>query len=232
MIRRVANVAAILASGAIVSALLYWTLLNTPDSNAIVLAISALLVVLMVVSVSIAVSAATLVARGVSTRAAIGRAPRSAGWFLIAFTPLVLAWIAIGRFDRWVLDHQGEINAWFIARFGWADIAWLLRAETWASRWLRWAVVPVMCVSLLATLLTSETRTAWLRRALHWRTLLVVTTAFVLLMALPWQLTAWRPQLPPTWLQPTLAAVRLGAAFVLGTTGFALLVVFAARDRT
>ena len=232
MIRRLATVAAILAGSAIVGGALYWALLNTPDSNAIVLAGSALLVVLIIVTAAIGVCAATLSARGASIREAVARAPRAAGWFLIAFSPLLVAWIALDRVDRWMLEHQGEINAWFIAQFGWADITWLLRAETWASRWLRWAVVPAVCLSLLTTLLTSEARMTWLRRAFHWRTLLVVTVAFAILMALPWQLTAWRPQLPPTWLQPTLAAIRLGTTFVLAITGFALMVVFAAREQT
>jgi hypothetical protein len=86
-------------------------------------------------------------------------------------------------------------------------------------------------LSLLATILTAEARMTWLHRAFHWRTLLAATLAFIVLMALPWQLTAWRPQLPPTWVQPTLAAIRLGITFVLGILGFAVLVVLATRDR-
>jgi hypothetical protein len=232
MMRRLARVSAILAAGAIVGGALYWALLNTPDSNAIVLGISALLVVLLVLTAAIGVSMATLVARGTPGREAVARVPRAAGWFLIAFSPLLAAWMTLGRFDRWVIERQGEINAWFIARFGWADISWLLRAEVWASRWIRWAVVPVLCISLLTTILTAETGTTWLRRAFHWRTLLAATLAFIVLMALPWQLTTWRPQLPPTWVQPTLAAIRLGTTFVFGILGFAVLILFATRDRT
>jgi hypothetical protein len=232
MIRRALNVAAILAVSDIVAGALFWALLNTPDANAAMLALSALLALVIVAVAAIAVSAATLVARGASMRHALTAAPRGAGWFVIAFAPLIVAWVAIERFDRWIVSRQGEINAWFIAEFGWADISWLLRAEVWTSRWVRWAMLPVVCLSLLAALLESERRLQWLRRAFHWRTVVLATAAFAVLMVLPWQLTAWRPQLPPTGLQPAVAAVRLGAAFVLGLFGATLILMAAVRARS
>jgi hypothetical protein len=140
---------------------------------------------------------------------------------------VVLAWIAIMRFDAWTAAHQGEINAWFIARFGWADVSWLFRFEMWISRWLRYALLPAFALSLLAALLTREgaRRMIWPRRAAHWRTLATVTAVFVLLWVLPWQLTAWRPQVPQTWLQPAVASLRLGVFFALAVTGASVLVL-------
>ena len=222
------RVASVLAGGGAVGAALYWALLNTPESNALMLALSALLAMAIVAVAAITINTVVLIARDVPVRQALSAGPRGAGWFVIACTPLAAAWIAISRFDAWMVAHQGEINAWFIARYGWADITALTRAELWISRWLRWALLPTLCLSLLAALLTRD-RASWLRRALHWRTLTVVTVAFGVLMALPWQLTAWHPALPATWVQPALAAVRLGVAFVLGLTGVSVLVIAAAR---
>jgi hypothetical protein len=226
-------VAGVLTAGSALTAALYWAFLNTPESNVLMLGVSVLLVLTIVIIVAITVNAAILVARGASTRDALAAGARGAGWFVIAVTPLVLAWIAIGRFDRWVIEHNGEIHAWFIARFGWADISRLMQFEMWVSRWLRWAVLPVTALSLLTALLTlaSSGREGWLRRAWHWRTLLVTTLVFVLLFALPWQLTNWRPSLPPTWVTPAVAAVRLGIALVLGFAGATVLVATAARIR-
>ncbi|HUE89369.1 MAG TPA: hypothetical protein VMO26_25090 [Vicinamibacterales bacterium] len=124
---------------------------------------------------------------------------------------------------------HSEINAWVIARFGWADITPLIQAEVWISRWIRWAVLPAATLSLLAALLTRETRRRdWLRRAWHWRTLLAATLAFVLLFAVPWQLTGWRPQVPPTWIEPAVAGLRLGVVFLLGLAGAAVMIIAAA----
>jgi hypothetical protein len=232
VIRRGAAVATILLAGGVVTSALYWAFLNTPESNALMLALSALLTLGVIVSAATTVNASVLLARGASTYAAVVSGIRGAGWFVVALTLLVLMWIAVARVDRWIGEHAGEIDAWFIARFGWSDISALLQAELWMSRWLRWGMFPVTALSLLAALLTSERRLrfAWLRRAWHWRTLVVTTLVFVLLFALPWQLTAWRPSLPPTWIAPLVAAIRLGVALVLLATGAAVLVLASVRS--
>lgn len=232
MIRRALSVAAALGVGVLFAAALYWGLLNTPESNAMMLALSALLVLTIVAATAVTVTTAVFAARGTPLRDALAAAPRATGWFAVAFAPLVLAWIAIWRFDAWMIQHSGELGAWFIAQFGWADISRLFQAELWISRWLRWAALPVACLSLLAALIAPEpaTRFAWVRRALHWRTLLFATLVFVLLFALPWQLTAWRPQLPATWVQPFVAALRLGVVFVLALAGVAVLVLISSQD--
>lgn len=231
MIRRGLGVAVVLALGGAVTAALYWAFLNTPESNALMLGLSAMLMLGTLIGAAVTVTTAMHLARGSSVRGALVSGPRGMLWFAVAFAPLAIAWIAIGRVDQWLDAHSGEINAWFIAQFGWADISPLIVAERWTSRWLRWAVLPVSALSLLAMLLASERvpRTAWLRRGFHWRTILVATLVFVLLFALPWQLTAWRPSLPPTWVAPFVAALRLGVVYVLFAGGAAVLVLVSAR---
>ncbi len=111
------------------------------------------------------------------------------------------------RGDAWVTAHSGEISAWFIAqaRTGRTSAA-LFRIESWVSRWLRWVVFPVASLSLLSALLQREvwpgvSDAGWIKRAWSWRTLLLATVAFVAFLTLPWQLTSWRPALPPTWVE-------------------------------
>ena len=221
------NVATTLAIGVAVCAGLYWTFLNTPESNVAMLTASALLVITVIAVAGATVNVAILITRGIALRSALLGGLRGLGWFLAVALPLAVAWMAISRFDAWTVAHQGEINAWFIARFGWADVSWLFRLETWASRWLRFAMLPAFALSLLAALLTSEgaRRMMWPRRAGHWRTLATVTAVFVLLWALPWQLTNWRPELPPTWLQPLVASIRLGVVFLLAIVGASVIVL-------
>lgn len=226
MIRRALAVIGVLAAGTVIAAGLYWLFLNTPESNVFMLIASALLVAALAGVTAVTVNTAVLLARGATLRRALAAGSRGTGWFVVAMTPLALAWWAIVRGDDWIVSRQGEISAWFIAQFGWADITPLLQAEVWVSRWLRWAVLPVVTLSLLAALLTQEVgRGGWVRRAGHWRTLLVATLVFVLLFALPWQLTAWRPEVPPTWLEPASAGLRLGVVFLLGLVGAAVMII-------
>ena len=226
---RVAKLAASLALGGLVLAGLYWALLSTPESNALMLTLSVLLVIAIVVTAAMAVNGAVLLARGEPARTAMRRGARGIPWFVVALLPVVFVWWDVLATDAWVARHSGEINAWFIAQFDWTDITWLFTAETWLSRWLRWAFAPVVGLCLLQQLLDDGPRVHgrwhWLRRALHWRTLGLATVVFVLFFTLPWQLTAWRPELPPTWVQTLVAGLRLGAAAVFIVVGCALLVM-------
>jgi hypothetical protein len=225
VIRRTLAVVVILAAGSLIAAGLYWLFLNTPESNALMLVASLLIGSALVAVVAVTVNAAVLSAHGSPIGTALAAGSRGTGWFLVAMAPLVIGWWVIGQGDDWIAGHQGEIQAWFIARFGWADITRLLQTELWVSRWLRWAVLPMVSLSLLSALLTRSRRSGWLRRASHWRTMLVATAVFVVLFALPWQLTRWRPELPPTWVEPAVAGLRLGLVFLFGLLGAAVMII-------
>ena len=136
------------------------------------------------------------------------------------------------RGDQWIAQKSGEISAWFIAQFGWSDITPLFRAQSYLSIWLRWVLLPITALTALASLLSggSLAPRAWLGRAWHWRTLLVATLAFIVLVALPWQAAFWtQEKLPPTWVQPTLAGLRLGAIAISMGLGVAIMVLVATR---
>jgi hypothetical protein len=228
VIRRTFAVGVVLAAGSLIAAALYWLLLNTPESNALMLVASLVIVLALVAVVAVTVNGAVLSAHCASFGTALVAGARGIGWFLVAMAPLVAGWWVIGRGDDWIARHQSEIQAWFIARFDWADITRLLQAELWVSRWLRWAVLPMASLSLLSALLIRSRPSGWLRHASHWRTLLVATAVFVLLFALPWQLTRWRPELPPTWVEPAIAGLRLGLVFLFGLLGAAVMIIASA----
>jgi hypothetical protein len=230
MTRRVARVAATLTVGAVASAALYWAFLNTPESNALMLALSALLIIATVGAIGLTANAAILIARDHALSAALRRAVRGLGWFALVATPLLLAILAVWRFDAWLAGREGEVHAWFIARLGWTDPSPLLQAEVWISRWMRVVMFPLLATSLLAALLDGEhaRRTAWLKRAFRLRTLALATAAFVILLVWPWALTTWRPDLPATWVEAAVAALRLAMVFVAGVAGATTITILAA----
>jgi hypothetical protein len=213
-----------LAIGAAVLGGLYWGFLNTPESNVFTLVLSALLVLLMIAIAAIVVNVAVLVALESPFRSSLVTGARRIAWFVIALVPVALITWAILRGDGWIAQKSGEISAWFIARFGWADVSALFAAQSYLSIWLRWVLLPVTAIALLAAFLQHGGRGAassrWIRSAWHWRTLLIATLAFVVLIALPGRAAYWSQEnLPPTWVQPTVAALRLslvGVAFALG----------------
>lgn len=235
MIARALRLTVWLGLGAVLLSGVYWLFLNTPETNVMTLGTSILLLVVLLVLSALVVNAAVLMARGVGPVASMARGLRGLSWFVLIGVPLVALWLALTAGHTWVTEHSGEINAWFIARFGIADISALLTAESWIMRWLGWVVTPLAAVSLLAACLEHGRRgfaEGWLRRAWHWRTLALATAVFVLFFVLPWRLTTWRPDVPATWVEPTVAAMRLGAALLLWSFGAALLVLLSVTTRS
>lgn len=235
MIGQTATVTAWMLMGSSGLAALYWLLLNTPETNALALTASAALLLALLIVSAVIVNAAVLLSRGSTLGEAIRRGTRGVPWFVAMLVPLVAIWWGVTAADTWVSNHAGEINAWFIARFGWADVTRLFQAETWLTRWVGWVVAPLAGLSLLAAWLdhgsAGMTRDRWLRRAWHWRTLVPATLVFAVLIVLPWQITQWRPALPPTWVEPAVAALRLFVVAVLWSAGAALLIGLAVRTR-
>lgn len=233
MTRRLAVISACLAIGALVVGGLYWLFLITPESSALMLAASAVLIVVMVLVAGVVLNAVIFKALGDGLRTSLRRAPRGLFWFVLAAVVVRLGWMVVWRGDAWIAAHSGEISAWFIAQFGWSDISALFRTAGWISIWIRWLLLPVLAIAALASLLRDGTGAlrspTWLRRALHWRVLPLSTVLFIVLVALPWQATTWRPDVPPTWIEPTLAAVRLGLIAIVITIGCALIIDRAAR---
>jgi hypothetical protein len=237
MMRMFLRVALSLATGSIASALLFWAFVNTPESRALMLVLSASLVVAIVVVLALAVNVAVL-AIDVPVRQVIGRALRIVPMSVLAGVLVAIGVLGVRRVDAWLAGHAGEISAWFIATLDWSDVTILFEAERYLSAWLRWVVIPVTALALVGSVLLNGigavwTRT-WLRAAWYWRTLLLTTVTFVLLVWLPWRGVGWRPeQLPPTWVEPLFAGTRLmliAAAMLVGATVVVTTVTRAVRN--
>jgi hypothetical protein len=234
MIHRVLEIAAWLGVTSLAAAGLYWAFLNTPESRVLTLLASIILAGFLIILTAIVGNAVLLLAVGESRAVSIGRGMRRAHWFVIAAAVLLAAVWAITRGDNWIAQYSGEISAWFIATFNWSNVTPLFRVETYVSRWLRWVVLPAAMLTAVASILLNGARalasTLWIRAAWRWQTLAIATSAFVLLMDLPWRLATWQPvNLPPTWIQPALAGFRLLVVAVAMVLGAAIVVVTTAK---
>ncbi len=229
---RVALITAWLIAGQLFVGALYWRFLATPESNTMMLLISAALVLAMVLVAGVTLGSAILTSASLSINRAVWGAP----WIIVAVVPALVVWWLVSRADAWLAAQSGEVAAWFIARLGWADVSWIMRALDYVSLWLRAVVAPLLVIALFGALLVrgraALAQLRWIGRALRPSTLVVSTLAFALLIALPWQLAYWQPPgLPDTWMQPAAASVRLLAIALLFTVGWAIMIAMVA-DRT
>jgi len=235
MIRQTVRLALWLGGGAAVVGGLYWSFLNTPEANLVTLTLSAVLAFLMIAVAAIVINVAVLLALGSPVRSSVVTGARRSVAVVVASLPvLALVWL-INRGDAWVASRSGEISAWFIAKVGWADASPLFQTQMYLSVWLRWVLLPVTALAALAVWLKHGRHAIvtprWVRVAWHWRTLLIATLAFVVLIAYPWRAALWRPQgLPPTWIEPVLAALRLSVVVVSMAMGAAVVILTIARQ--
>jgi hypothetical protein len=224
----------ILAFGAITGGI-YWAFLSTPESTVWTLFLSATLALLAAALSGLTANGAiALLVHGPSAtglRLAIRWIPA----IVVAGVVEGLLWWIAGGIDTWVALRTGEINAWFIARFGWDNVSWFFTAVRWFTLWLRWVLCAVMSLSLLAGMMAvgwrAVAQAAWLRRALRPRTLVVATFWFVVLVLVPWAyLAPWRPQwLPATSAELAFIVVKLSLTSALIALGFALIAFEAVR---
>lgn len=231
---RLARATLWLAGAHLVLGGLYWALLTTPETNPLTLALSAVLVVLLAAAMTVAVVGASRLADGAAWRTLFAGASRL---IPAGVTGLVLAavllWLA-SSIDRWTSDQEGAIRATLIARIGWQDATPLFTLVQWMLWWLRLVVTPVIgsaaAVAVMRSGLPALGRTDWVRAALGLRALGLATAAAFLLIRVPWSAVAWRPTgLPPSWMEPTAAALKLGAIVVGMSAGWAVLIGAATR---
>ena len=159
----------------------------------------------------------------------VGRPVRSAARSIPGVLPaaviVLLVWWLANRVEIWIAMRSGQINAWFIARFGWDNMSWLFTAIGMAADWFRWVIAALLALSLMAGFVAIGWRAlaqpAWLRRALRPRAIAAATLWFGGLIALPWiYLVPWRPQsLPPTSVEFAFIVAKLSFSAILFAIG-------------
>ena len=221
--------------GAGITAGLYWTFLNTPESTVWALAASAVLVLLALVAAAVTINVVIEIwSHGPSPaglRRAVGALPSAIPAVIIV---LALWWLTMAV-ERWVAMRSGQISAVFIARFGIADVSWLFSGIRFIAVWCRWVVAALLACSLMAGFLSvgwaALRQPAWLRRALNPRAIIVATVTFVALVVLPWMyLVPWRPVgLPATSAELAFITAKLSLSALLFALGTAIIIREASR---
>ena len=214
---------------------LYWLLLQVPESNTLMLAASALFVLALVYGFGL-VQLMPLCAVGASEP--MGRALRvAAGRAWLAVVPLAafaVVWWVTGMAQDWAAGHAGELDAWFIARLGWTKTGWFHTGIHVVLALVRFGIGVSLAVSMLAAIAGAGVKgllaDGWLRGAFRWRSLLLVSAALIVGFALPSHALDWRPaSLPPTWVQPAFAAVKLFVLYVVANAAWAFILLKASR---
>jgi hypothetical protein len=224
-----------LAAGHLLVGGLYWLLLQVPESNAWMLA-SSLLIVLAAVAIAGVVEETAILASasnepmGLALKTALRRA-----WLVVL--PLAVfgcVWWLTGTAQDWLTRHAGQIDAWIIAKAGWTKTAGLHTSLAWVTAFIRYGIGTSLAVALLASLAKQGLRGAtssWLRGGLAWTRLVIIAAVLFVGVWLPWQAAYWRPaSLPPTWVQPVFASVKLFVLYVVGNLAWAVVLRTASRQ--
>ena len=227
---RLVSVTLWILAGAALTGGAYWSFLVTPESTVGALAASSLLIITAAFLAAVTVGGAILGWRdGLSAshlRTTITGVPAAVPGALVVFA----VWWLVGRATDSVTIYSGQINAWFIASFGWDDVSWLFTGIAWFSVWLKWVVAPMLALSLMASVLVAGWRTLtgmrWVTRALAPLSLGIATIAFGVLIAAPWTyLTPWRPEgLPATSIELAFIIAKLSVTALLMASGLALII--------
>jgi len=221
--------------GGVLTAAAYWGFLVTPESTVWALMMSAVLAGVALALAGLTASGAIAMWWHGASLTAVRRAVRSIPGVIPAALIVLLIWWLANRVEIWIALRNGQINAWFIARFGWDDMSWLFTAIGYIADWFRWVIAALLALSLMAGFVAIGWRAlaqaAWLRRALRPRAMAAATLWFGGLIALPWiYLLPWHPRsLPPTSIEFAFIVAKLSLSAILFAIGAALVAYEASR---
>lgn len=236
MTRKAVALVAWLIAGHAAMAGLFWGLLNVPESNAAMLALSAVAVfVLIVVGALVEGTAGAWLLPGRTFREALRAGLGSAPALVAALVLFGAFWWLGSLIDGWHEARRGQIDAWLIATFNTPDATWPHRLLDVAVFLVRGVLGVSLALALFFARLEggfgAMLRLAWLRAGLSRDQVMLVAIAMTLFIALPWQFTYWRPaDLPLTWVQPAFAAGKLALIFLAMNVGWLLCLLAGARN--
>jgi hypothetical protein len=214
---------------------LYWLLLQVPESNAWMLASSLFIVLAALVMTGVVDETAILAWTSNEPMVLALRTALPRAWLVVL--PLAVfgcVWWLTGTAQDWLARHAGEIDAWIIAELGWTKTATLHTSLAWVLAFVRYGAGTSLAVALLASVARRGLHgvtSPWLRHGLTWKPLAIIAAVLFVGVWLPWQAVYWRPaSLPPTWVQPAFAAVKLGVIYLVGNLAWAVVLRTASRQ--
>lgn len=216
-------------AGGLVLAFLY-----TPESNALMLGVSALLVITAAVLLMLSsTSAAHALMHAQSPWRSVRPALRSLPLVLFGLIVVGALCGGAGWFESWWIGRAGEVDAAAIVAGDATNTQPLHTAVRRAVALVQWVVVPAWLATCLAWIAGYERRDVlglkWLAAGLHWRILLVTLAAVAVGVWLPWQMVDWRPRgLPASTVEVLFTAVKLGVVYLLSQLAWALVLWTAA----
>lgn len=213
----------------------YVGLINTPDSNVLMLMTSAALLTaggaaLVLTSVTAARALYTGEAPWRGWRAAFAMLPSA----LVAVVVVgLVCWLA-GAAEAWWMSRAGEIDAAAIAAGDVTQTGWLHGAVRWLVALVQWVLVPCWLAASLVWATSYGTRHVlslkWLLAGLAPRVLLVALVATVGLVWLPWRAVYWRPAaIDVETLELAFSGLKLLGIYTAGNLAWALVLDAAAK---
>lgn len=215
---------------------LFWGLVNVPESNTAMLALSAVAVlVLLAAGALVEGTAGAWLLPGRTFREALHAGLTSAPALVAALIVFTAFWWLGGLIDAWHEARRGQIDAWLIATFDAPEATWPHRLIDVAVFLVRGVLGVSLAVALFFARLEGGARAmvrpAWLRAGLSRDQVTLVALAVTLFVALPWQFAYWRPgALPATWVQPAFAAGKLALIFLAMNVGWLVCLIAGARN--
>jgi hypothetical protein len=234
MMTRLMAITGLLAAGHAVLFAAFWLLLSIPESNATMLAASVLTVALVVWLFGWVEAMGLLWwADDEGWRTLPRRAARANPGVLAGAALYVAVWYLVAYAGAWWHGRQGEIDAWLMVQFGWADTGKLHAAVGWLL-----VAVRIIGLSLAASFASAVAGSGvgeighgrWVRAGVSPRRLALLAAILALFFWLPWQGVAWRPgRLAPNWQEALFVGAKLGVLYLVANAGWALVLGLAAR---
>jgi hypothetical protein len=212
--------------------------LYTPESNVLMLSLSAVLVIVATALLLLSsTSGAIALVQRLAPWKALGTAARRLPLVLVAIVVVGLLCGAAGWFESWWVARAGQVDAAAIAAGDVTNTRPLHATVHWLVVVVQWILVPAWLATALAWIAGYERRDVlgmkWLTAGLHWRILLVTAASVIVLVWLPWRVVYWRPRgLPASSLEMGFTVVKLGLIYLLSQVAWAIALATAARRVT
>jgi len=234
-------------SGAIVRTLIWVGLVNalafaalygflyTPESNVLMLGVSALLVLAAGVVLALSSTAASYaLVHGRAPWSSISESARSLPLVFVALLVLGVICGGAGWFETWWMARAGEFDAAAIAAGDITRTGWVHSAVHWMVIAIQWVLVPAWLAAALAWVAGYERRDVltlkWLTAGLHWKLVAATAAGVVLLVWLPWRYVYWRPRsLPASAVEVVFTGIKLIVIYLLAHLAWTIALWIAAR---